>query len=76
MAEEMLYFLEVVQALNTTLKVAFHWRVMVRSNTRSETKVALECDLKSGSKHLSGPAEAGKGPQWPSGVHSGVLQSG
>lgn len=55
MEEEMLYFLEVVQALNTTLKVAFHWRVMVRSNMRSETKVALECDLKSGSKHLSGP---------------------
>lgn len=31
---------------------------MVSSNMRSETKVALECDLKGGSKHLSGPAKA------------------
>lgn len=57
----MLHFLEVVQVIHTTLKVLFHWCVMVRSNIRSESRIALECDLKSGSKNSSGRCSSRSG---------------
>lgn len=42
----MLHFLQVVQAFGITLKSAFQWHIIARSNMLSETKIALEYDLK------------------------------
>lgn len=42
----MLHFLQVVQAFDITLKSAFQWHIIACSNTLSETKIALEYDLK------------------------------
>lgn len=60
MEEERLHILVVTQVLDTTLKVRFHWHVIVRLICAQKTKTALECDLESGRKHLPGPARASR----------------
>lgn len=60
MEEERLHILVVIQVLDTTLKVQFRWHVIVRLICAQKTKIALECDLKSGRKHLPGPAKASR----------------